>query len=31
MSSGLQFDEQTSRKVESLYLTPNVIAQRDQV
>jgi hypothetical protein len=31
MSNGLQFDEETSRKVESLYLTPDVIAQRGQV
>jgi arsenite methyltransferase len=28
---GLQFDEETSRKVESLYLTPDVVAQRRQV
>jgi len=31
MSSGLQFDEATSRKVEALYLTPHVVAQRCQV
>src|SRR5271166_4907412 len=31
MSSGLQFDEATSRKVEALYLTPDVVAQRCQV
>jgi arsenite methyltransferase len=31
MSSGLQFDEETSRKVESLYMTPDVVAQRHQV
>lgn len=31
MSNGLQFDEEISRKVESLYLTPDVIAQRGQV
>jgi len=31
MSDGLQFDEKTSRKVELLYLTPDVIAQRHQV
>jgi arsenite methyltransferase len=31
MSSGLQFDEETSRKVESLYMTPEVVAQRHQV
>jgi arsenite methyltransferase len=30
MSGGLQFDEETSRKVESLYLTPDVVAQRCQ-
>ena len=31
MSSGLQFDEEVSRKVEALYLTPDVVAQRCQV
>jgi arsenite methyltransferase len=31
MSGGLQFDEETSRKVESLYMTPDVVAQRRQV
>ena len=31
MSGGLQFDEETSRKVEALYLTPDVVAQRCQV
>jgi arsenite methyltransferase len=31
MSNGLQFDEETSRKVEALYLTPDVVAQRDRV
>jgi ubiquinone/menaquinone biosynthesis C-methylase UbiE len=31
MSPGLRFDEETSRKVESLYLTPDVVAQRCQV
>ena len=31
MSSGLQFDEETSRKIEALYLTPDVVAQRSQV
>jgi arsenite methyltransferase len=31
MSNGLQFDEETSRKVEALYLTPDVVAQRSQV
>jgi arsenite methyltransferase len=31
MSGGLRFDEETSRKVEALYLTPDVIAQRGQV
>jgi arsenite methyltransferase len=31
MSGGLQFDEENSRKVESLYLTPDVVAQRHQV
>jgi arsenite methyltransferase len=29
--SGIQFDEETSRKVESLYMTPDVVAQRRQV
>ena len=31
MSSGLKFDEATSRKIEALYLTPDVVAQRCQV
>jgi arsenite methyltransferase len=31
MSGGLRFDEETSRKVETLYLTPDVVAQRAQV
>jgi arsenite methyltransferase len=31
MSRGLRFDEETSRRVESLYLTPDVVAQRCQV
>jgi arsenite methyltransferase len=31
MSGGLQFDEETSRKVEAVYQTPDVIAQRGQV
>lgn len=31
MSGGLEFDEETSRKVESLYRTPDVVAQRRQV
>jgi len=31
MSNGLQFDEEISRKVESLYMTPDVVAQRRQV
>ena len=31
MSGGLRFDEETSRKVEALYLTPDVVAQRAQV
>jgi arsenite methyltransferase len=31
MSNGLQFNEETSRKVESLYTTPDVVAQRRQV
>ena len=31
MSGGLQFDEETSRKVEAAYQTPEVIAQRRQV
>jgi arsenite methyltransferase len=30
MSGELQFDEETSRKVEALYLTPDVVAQRYQ-
>ena len=29
--SGTKFDEQMSRKVEALYLTPDVVAQRSQV
>jgi arsenite methyltransferase len=31
MSSGLQFNEEISRKVEALYMTPDVVAQRHQV
>jgi len=31
MSSGLEFDQETSRRVEALYLTPDVVAQRCQV
>src|SRR5262245_23399302 len=31
MSDRLQFDEEISRKVEALYLTPDVVAQRCQV
>jgi arsenite methyltransferase len=31
MSGGLQFDEETSRRVESLYRTPEVVAQRREV
>jgi arsenite methyltransferase len=31
MSGGLQFDEETSRKIEALYLTPDVAAQRRKV
>jgi arsenite methyltransferase len=31
MSGGLQFDEETSRKVEPIYLTPDVVAQRSGV
>jgi arsenite methyltransferase len=31
MSGGLQFDEETSRKIEALYLTPDVVAQRRKV
>ena len=31
MSGGLRFDEETSRKVEAVYQTPDVIAQRLQV
>src|SRR5215831_13916990 len=31
MSNGLQFDEEITRKVESLYMTPDVVAQRHQV
>ena len=31
MSSGLKFDEATSRKIEALYLTPDVVSQRCQV
>jgi len=31
MSGGLRFDQEMSRKVESLYLTPDVVAQRCEV
>jgi arsenite methyltransferase len=31
MSSGLKFDEETSRRVEAVYLTPEVVAQRCHV
>ena len=31
MSSGLQFNEETTRKLESLYLTFDVVAQRSHV
>jgi hypothetical protein len=31
MSGVLQFDEEITRKVESVYLTPDVIAQRSHV
>jgi len=31
MSSGLQFDEEASRRVEATYLTPDVVAQRRKV
>ncbi|TMJ36146.1 MAG: methyltransferase domain-containing protein, partial [Alphaproteobacteria bacterium] len=31
MSDGLQFNEETARKVEALYLTPDVVAQRGRV
>jgi arsenite methyltransferase len=31
MSNGLQFGEETTRKVEALYMTPDVVAQRRQV
>jgi arsenite methyltransferase len=31
MSGGLQFNEETSRKVEALYLTPDVVIQRVEV
>src|SRR6266404_413855 len=31
VSNGLQFDEETSRKVEALYLTPDVVTQRGRV
>jgi arsenite methyltransferase len=31
MSGGLQFDSETGRKVESLYLSPDVVAQRGRV
>jgi arsenite methyltransferase len=31
MSGGLRFDQETSRKVELLYLTPDVVAQRCEV
>src|SRR5262250_2977216 len=31
MSASLQFDEETSRRVEAIYSTPDVIAQREEV
>ena len=31
MSGGLEFDEETSRKVEAVYQTPDVVAQRRRV
>jgi ubiquinone/menaquinone biosynthesis C-methylase UbiE len=31
MSRGLKFDEPTSRKIEALYMTPDVVAQRCEV
>ena len=31
MSAGLQFDEETSRRVEAIYSTPDVVAQREAV
>ena len=31
MSRGLKFDQETTRRVEALYLTPDVVAQRCQV
>ena len=31
MNGGQQFNEETSRKVEALYLTPDVVARRCQV
>ena len=31
MSGRLEFDEETSRRVEAVYLTPDVVAQRCQV
>jgi len=31
VSNGLQFNEETSRKVEALYLTPDVVTQRARV
>lgn len=31
MSGGLQFDEEVSRKVEALYMTPDIVAQRCHV
>src|SRR5258706_15855864 len=31
VSNRLQFDEETSRKVEALYLTPDVVTQRGRV
>jgi arsenite methyltransferase len=31
MSGGLQFDEEISRKIEAVYLTPDVVAQRGRV
>jgi len=28
MSAGLQFDDEASRRVEAIYMTPDVVAQR---
>ena len=31
MSAGLEFDEEASRRLEAIYVTPDVVAQRREV